>query len=108
MIYRVDLTARAEADIERIFAWLSERSQEGADRWYESFWNSAERLKTFPSACGLAPESAEVNHELRQMLFGTRKGRTYRALFVISGDVVRILCVRGPGERLLAPDEMRN
>jgi plasmid stabilization system protein ParE len=108
MIYRVELTARAEADIDRIFAWLSERSQEGADRWYESFWNSAARLKTLPHASGFAPESGALNKEVRQMLFGTKKGRTYRALFIISGEVIRILCVRGPGERLLAPDELMN
>jgi hypothetical protein len=33
------------------------------------------------------------------MLFGTTTGKTYRALFAIRGDVVHILCVRGPGQR---------
>jgi plasmid stabilization system protein ParE len=106
MTDRVEPTAQAEADINRIFAWLWERSQEGARRWYESFWEAAERLKTFPLSCGLAPENDDFDYELRHMLFGTTKGRTYRALFVISGDVVQILCVRGPGERLVKPDEI--
>jgi toxin ParE1/3/4 len=106
MTYRVELTAQAEADIERIYAWLSEKSQDGARRWYESFWNSAERLKTFPVSCGLAPENDDFGDELRQMLFGTKKGRTYRALFVISGDAVRVLSVRGPGERPLRPGDI--
>jgi toxin ParE1/3/4 len=101
MRYRVELTAQAEAEIDRIFTWLSERSQDAANRWYESFWNSAERLQTFPRSCGVAPENAKFGVELRQILFGTKRGRTYRALFVISDDVVRILCVRGPGERPL-------
>jgi plasmid stabilization system protein ParE len=106
MTYRVELTTRAETDIDRIFACLSEHSQEGAERWYESFWNSAERLKTFPSSCGAAAESPSFGNELRQMLFGTKRGRTYRALSVISGDVFRVLCVRGPGKRPLKPDEI--
>jgi plasmid stabilization system protein ParE len=108
MTYRVEPTAQAEADIDRIFAWLSERSHEGARRWYESFWESAERLETFPLSCGLAPENDEFDYEVRHTLFGTKKGRTYRALFVITGDVVRILCVRGPGERLVKPNDILN
>lgn len=77
MTYRVQPTAQAEADIDRIFAWLSERSPEGARRWYESFWDSAERLKTMPLCCGFAPENDDFNDEVRLMLFGTRRGRTY-------------------------------
>jgi plasmid stabilization system protein ParE len=106
MTYRVQPTAQAEADIDRIFAWLSERSQEGARRWYESFWEAAERLKTFPLSCGLAPENDLFDDELRHMLFGTKKGRTYRALFVVRGNIVQILCVMGPGERPVRLDEI--
>jgi plasmid stabilization system protein ParE len=106
MTYRVESTTQAEADIARIFAWLWDRSPDGAWRWYESFWESADRLKTLPLACGLAPENDDFDFELRQMLFGTSKGRTYRALFVVKDDAVQILCVRGPGQRLVKPDEI--
>ena len=44
MTYRVQLTAQAKADIDRIFDWLFQRSPEGARRWYEAFWESAEWL----------------------------------------------------------------
>ena len=40
------------------------------------------------------------------MLFKTRQGRTYRALFVIRGVSVHILCVRGPGERPVQPEDI--
>jgi plasmid stabilization system protein ParE len=106
MTYRVEPTAQAEADIDRIFVWLSKRSLNGARRWYESLWESAERLKTSPRSCGLAPENDRFDEELRHMLFGTKRGRTYRALFVIRGDIVRILCVRGPGERPVKPKDI--
>ncbi len=106
MTYRVQPTAQAEADIDRIFAWLSERSPDGARRWYDSFWDAAERLKTMPLACALAPENDDFDDEVRLMLFGTRRGRTYRALFVVRGDLVQILCVRGPSERPVKPEDI--
>jgi plasmid stabilization system protein ParE len=106
MTYRVQPTAQAEADIDRIFAWLSGRSPEGARRWYESFCEAAERLESSPQSFALAPENDEFDEELRHILFRTRRGRTYRALFVIRGDVVQILCVRGPGQRPVKPEDI--
>ncbi len=47
---------------------------------------------------------------LKQAFFRTRRGRSYRAVFVIVGDIVgdevRILRVRGPGQELIEPDEI--
>lgn len=99
MSYRIQPSAQAEADIDRIFNWLFERSPQGAARWYESFWDTAERLREFPHSCTLATEAKDFPEELRCMLFGTTTGKTYRALFAIRGNVVHILCVRGPGQR---------
>ncbi len=108
MTYRVEPTAQAEADIDRIFDWIFERSPEGARRWYEAFCKSAARLESNPLSCGIAPESDDFPEEVRQMLFRTRHGRTYRALFVIRGDVAHILCVRGPGERPVKPEDVQS
>ncbi len=108
MTYRVQPTAQAEADIDRIFNWIFERSREGDRRWYEAFWDSAERLKSNPLSCGIAPEADDFPEEVRQMLFRTRQGRTYRALFVIRGDIVHILRVRGPGERPMKPEDVES
>ncbi len=41
------------------------------------------------------------------MLFGTKRGGTYRALFVVRGDVVHILCIRGPGEKAVTPKDIQ-
>jgi plasmid stabilization system protein ParE len=106
MTYRVQPTAQAEADIDRIFAWLSERSPDGARRWYEAFLDGVQRLESSPISFALAPEDDEFDEDLRQLLFRTRRGRTYRALFVVRGDVVHILCVRGPGERPIKPEDI--
>jgi plasmid stabilization system protein ParE len=106
MSYRIQPSAQAETDIDRIFNWLSERSPDGAARWYESFWDATERLRKFPQSCSLATESKQFPEDVRCMLFGTKKGRTYRALFVVRDDVVHILCVRGPGEKAVKPKDI--
>ena len=106
MSYRIQPSAQAEADINRIFTWLSERSAEGAARWYDAFWDAALRLQEFPHSCPLAAEAKEFPEELRCMVFATRKGRTYRALFAIRGEVVHILCVRGPGQKRVRANDI--
>ena len=44
--------------------------------------------------------------EIRQRIFKTRRGLPYRILFVVRGDVIYLLHVRGPGQDLMAPEEM--
>jgi plasmid stabilization system protein ParE len=106
MSYRIKLTAQAEADINRIYDELSMRSAEGAARWYESFWDAVERLKTNPFTCGLAFEHREFEDELRHLLFGPGKRRNFRALFVVCEDLVKILAIRWPGERPIKPEDL--
>jgi plasmid stabilization system protein ParE len=107
MSYRIAPSAQALADIEPIFNWLSRSSADGAARWYDSFLDATQRLKTFPTSSPLAAQSARFSEEVRCMLFGTSRGRTYRALFVVRGDVVYILCARGPGEKRVKPEDIQ-
>jgi plasmid stabilization system protein ParE len=97
---------RAESDIQHITPWIAERSIQGAYAWLDSYEELMERLaqsaQTYPSAF----EAAECKAPLRQALFGTRRGRRYRAIFVIAGDQVRVLRVRGPGQPPLQQDEL--
>jgi plasmid stabilization system protein ParE len=74
MTYRIQPSAQAEADIDRIFNWLSQRSPDGAARWYESFRDATERLKQFPQSSGISAESHRFPEEVRCMPFGTTKG----------------------------------
>jgi len=105
MSYRIRPMARAEADIERLYASILERRDaEAARDWYESCCIAAERLLTMPLSCGLAYENPHFDEEIRHLVFGHRK-RKYRALFTVRGEVVVILAVRAPGESPLSPDE---
>jgi plasmid stabilization system protein ParE len=106
MTYHIVLAARAEADLDRIYERLSQGSTKGAARSYQSFWRAVERLKTHPFSCVLAYEHDQFQEELRHLLFGTRQGRTYRALLVVRGDRVVIVAVRWPGERLMKPSDL--
>ncbi len=94
------------ADLDRLTASLAERSPEAADRLTARFFEALPRLEAFPLACGLAHESRDFPEEVRHLLFQIRKGRSYRALFIVRGDVVKVLCVRAPGERPVGPGDV--
>jgi hypothetical protein len=96
MTYEPLLLPRAQADVEK-----------GAIAWRERWEQVLDQLRTGPLECGLAPESARYEAEVRQLLFKTRRGRTYRALFTVVGRGVYILHVRGPGQNLLRPGQLR-
>ena len=99
MTYVVRILGRAQADVDHIYLWLKRRSPTGAIAWYTAFLDKFSGLGESATACAQAPETARLGIELRQAFFKTRRGRSYRLLFVITGGEVRILRVRGPGQR---------
>jgi plasmid stabilization system protein ParE len=98
MSYRVSILAKAHADVDRVYTWISQRSIAGAVRWYAAFFAAARSLAENPESCSLAPESELLPYTIRQRFFRTRRGRIYRMLFTIVDDEVRVLRVRGPGQ----------
>jgi plasmid stabilization system protein ParE len=108
MTYHLQILPRAEADVEHIYRWIEERSPEGAWNWYSAFEEAARALLINPLGYSMAQENDFVDYELRQFLFKTRHGRIYRGVYVVVDDAVRILRVRGPGQRDLQPDELTN
>ncbi|QDU38621.1 Plasmid stabilization system protein [Maioricimonas rarisocia] len=97
---------RAERDLELIFEYIRERSASGAEHWWEAFCDAAESADRNPHQYPRAPESNSAKLPLRQFLFRTRRGRTYRAIYTIVDEEVYILRVRGPGQPPLAEDEI--
>jgi hypothetical protein len=106
MSFSVVVLGRAAGEVQAIAAWLAERSPQGAMRWLDAFEAAKNYLAANPFACGLAPENDYVDVEVRQIVFQTRRGNRYRALFTIAENEVRILHVRGPGQPLLSADEV--
>ena len=69
MTYSVVILGQARRDVDHIFNWLAERSSPGATRWYDAFTEAVERLRHDADGYGLAPESGQVDIEIRQRLF---------------------------------------
>ena len=106
MSFSLRILPRAERDAQFIFGYISERSANGARRWWEAFQHAVERVSENPDRFGYAPENHLSDFELRQFLFKTRLGRNYRGIFAVVGDEIRILRVRGPGQASLESDEL--
>jgi plasmid stabilization system protein ParE len=106
MTYRVTILARAQADVDAIVDWIAARSQEGARRWLTAFDETIENLRANPSLAPVVPEKNLRQIDVRHVLFRTRRGRTYRAIFVVNDDEIRILRVRGAGQPPLKPQDV--
>jgi hypothetical protein len=72
----------------------------------KSFDKALASLKKNPLKEPLAPENDEFPEEIHNITFRTKHGRTYRAIFLVVGDEVRILRIRGPGQDTLSVDEI--
>jgi plasmid stabilization system protein ParE len=108
MSFLVRVLRRAERDVEEILHFIAEvrKAPNGALRWYRAYEAALNRLAKEAGTLPLAPESDYVEYEIRQILFRTRKGRTYRMLSTIVGDEVRVLHVRGPGQDIMAARQL--
>ena len=78
MSYRVHVSEPAEEDADRVYTWIRERSPDGASRWWNVLLAALEKLKDQAASFALAPEADDFEEPLRQILFRTRRGRTYR------------------------------
>jgi plasmid stabilization system protein ParE len=101
MSRRVTVLASAEADVDEILHWLAERSPSGADAWYRALAKKLDELATDADRYGIATEFRRLNPAIRQAFFKTRRGHRYRIVFLIVEPEVRILRVRGPGQKPL-------
>ncbi len=101
MKFKVRLTGRAKRNVNGILAYLAERSFDAACRLEKAFEEAIQRLEDAPLAQSLAPEDDMSAAGVRQIFFKTRRGKLHRALFVIEGEFVWIIHVRGPGQNIL-------
>lgn len=93
MSFQVEISPAAERDISSIEAWIYARSETGAAAWWQALQKMVQRLETNADSCGLAAEAAVFSEPVYQVLFKTRKGRNYHALFVLRNNTVHIVSV---------------
>jgi len=55
MTFQVQVSERAEHDVDTIFDWLAQRSQDGVVRWYNAYISSLHSLPDHAAGCGIAP-----------------------------------------------------
>ena len=93
MSYRVVITANAKSNLRDYYERAAKNAPETAANWLSRFHAALQTLSSQPERCPLATENFLVEQEIRQFIFGRRIG-TYRALFAIVDDEVRILHIR--------------
>lgn len=99
---------RSKADKRAIAKWLHERSLKGAASWLDAYDDAVTKLESHADSFGEAPENEFCEFEVKQTFFKTRRGRIYRLLYFIEGQVVYVLRIRGPGQAPVDPEEMKS
>ena len=105
MKYEVRLQPPAVDDLEEAYLWAAKHAPDTAGRWLARFQDSLQTLANNPERCGFAPEHKKLKRALRQLLFG-RRPNVFRAIFLIDGDVVRVVRIRRSSRRFLTKKEL--
>jgi plasmid stabilization system protein ParE len=105
MTYRLRITRRAQNDRDACFDYIFARSPQGAVRWLDALEEAAAAVLIDPHH-GVAPESEGQKEPIRQKLFRTPQGRTYRLLYIVRDDVIYIIHVRGAGQDVMTAAEL--
>jgi len=105
--YLVELLEAAKTDYRRIYSYIAKRSPQGAERWDDAFEVALQRLTRNPLEGSVAPESKRLTEEVRQLLFRTKHGLVYRAIYKIDGQQVVVLRLRGPGQRPVGRPDLK-
>lgn len=104
MEYRIKIAAKAYADAEEAHAWIARHSPARAAKWYVNLIEAIESLQSSPARCALAPEADAFQEEIRQLLYGKRRGM-YRILFSIRADTVNVLRIIHGAREFLTPED---
>ena len=105
MAYQVEIGPSALREAEEAYLYIAQEAPDAAVKWFNSLVDTVYSLESLPNRCPLAPESADSDRQIRQLIYGKGSGR-YRILFEITGSaVVRVLHIRhGARERISAEE----
>ncbi len=106
MKYHVHITAKALRDVESVLRWFQDQHASAtAGRWHSQLMTRIDTLERQPARCRLAAEADELGIELRELLFGKRRG-VYRILFIIDRRTVNILHIRHAARRPVSQSDL--
>ena len=95
MAYLVELTLRAERDLDYLYERISAKESMAAARWFNGLEEAIYTLELLPRRCPVAPESKRAKRRLRHLLYGAKRD-VCRVIYEIdeSRKMVRVLTIR--------------
>ena len=95
MVFGVELTKTAEADLEGLYGWVVDRAPSQGAAWFNGLEAAIASLGRLPERCPVAPESVNLQRPVRVLHYG-RARHVYRVLFSVdqTARVVNVLHVR--------------
>ena len=94
MKYRVELTTRANRDLEDIYQHIHAADVPPAADWFNGLEKALRTLERFPRRCPITPEAHKLRLSLRHLLYG-KKPHIYRVIYQIddSQRIVHVLTI---------------
>lgn len=103
MAYLVNITSRAERDLEHLYSEIDAAGSAAARKWYQGLKKEILSLKENPNRCPVTPEKRTTRH----LLYG-RKHRVYRVIYRVLGrhNMVEVLHIRHEARKRLRPSDL--
>lgn len=107
MTYRLVISPEAARDLREIERWYSEKagSTKIGESWHDGLIVALNRLLEDPERFSLARENDRFPYEIRELLYGSGRKKTHRAIFRVVGDCVEVLTIRHHAQRDISPGE---
>jgi toxin ParE1/3/4 len=104
MAYLVEITPRAERDLDYLFVAIRAEDSETALRWHSGLKEAILTLEQLPNRCPVTPEKANLRH----LLYG-HKPHIYRVIYrVLHGERrVEVLHIRHGARRRFKTSDLR-
>jgi len=108
MRYRVVVAPRARQRLAEGALWYARESASDdiAREWHAGFVKALDSLAENSQRCSIAAESEDLLIEIREILYGSGRKKTHRALFRVVGDEVQVLTIRHFAERDVTADDV--
>lgn len=105
MTFQVKLSPSAIQDAETAYLWLKEQNQTFADTWFQGLSEAITSLEQLPARCPIAPESRQLEREVRQLLYRKSKRTVFRILFGLSETEVYVYRIRHSAQQTLTDED---
>jgi toxin ParE1/3/4 len=107
MAYRVEFVRNAEAELEELYLWVTERAPDQGAAWFNGLERAILSLEQLPRRCRIASESFDPGQPVRVLNYG-RSPHVYRIFFTIDegAGLVNVVHIRRGARRRASPSEL--